>query len=132
MKRRTGAFWLVVVVLVAAGGCGRGDAGSSDAVRMLDNRFDPLDFSVTVGEAVDFLNDGRVDHNVIAADGSFDSTVGGANQKPGETWTHTFDGVGTFDYYCSLHAVQDGDGEWQGMVGTITVTEPNDGESGDE
>src|SRR5215471_9029088 len=39
-------------------------------------------------------------------------------QNQGATFTHTFNSVGTFPYYCTLH------GACCGMVGTVRVTNP--------
>ncbi len=97
---------------------------------MQDNTFNPDGIEIEVGHEVVFVNRGRVDHNVIAYDGSFDSRrPDGANQMPGESWTVSIDAPGTYDYYCSLHAVQNSDGEWQGMVGTLIVESSQTGDS---
>ena len=92
---------------------------------MLDNRYVPPDIEVVAGRSVEFVNDGRVDHNVIDVNGSFDSRDGGTgDHEPGESWSHTFDVPGVYDIYCSLHATKNNaTGEWSGMVGTVTVTE---------
>lgn len=89
---------------------------------MLDNRYVPEDITVAAGEPVAFVNDGRVDHNVIDVDGAFDSRDDGGDHKPGETWTHAFDRPGTYNIYCSLHATKNNaTGEWTGMVATVIV-----------
>ena len=92
---------------------------------MLDNRYLPADVEVAADGSLEFVNDGRVDHNVIDVDGSFDSRDGGVgDHEPGESWFHTFTEPGTYDIYCSLHATRNTTtGEWSGMVGTITVVE---------
>ncbi|MEE8601540.1 right-handed parallel beta-helix repeat-containing protein [Euzebya tangerina] len=113
-------------------------AGSAEAqeeveVRMLDNSYDPLSISVAPGGDVVFVNEGRVDHNVLAVDGSFDSTAeDGQNTAPGEAFTVTVpDEDGAVDYYCSLHATLDESGEWQGMVGTLLVGNVQPEETGE-
>lgn len=112
---------MVMGVVLSVSACG-GSSGEGTEVRMLDNLFSPEVLEVEAGEAVLFTNDGRVDHNAIADDGSFDSRQpSGENQKPGDTWTLTVTEPGSYPYYCSLHAVQDDSGEWQGMVGTLVV-----------
>lgn len=92
---------------------------------MLDNRYVPADIEVAVGGSLEFVNDGRVDHNVIDANGVFDSRANGVgDHKPGESWSHTFTEPGHYSIYCSLHATKNNStGEWSGMVGTITVIE---------
>ncbi len=101
------------------------EAQDAAEVRMLDNSYDPPEVSVEPGQPVVFDNQGRVDHNVIAVDGAFNSVddSDGENTPPGEAWELTVDDPGTYDYYCSLHATPDGDGGWEGMVGTLVVGE---------
>ena len=41
-------------------------------------------------------------HNVVAADGSFNS--GAPHATPGSPFSNTFSAAGTFFYYCSVHA----------------------------
>ncbi len=109
----------------ALSGCGDGvvidDSGL--VMGMFDNRYRPDVLTVTVGDTVEFPNEGNVDHNVIDVDGTFDSRIErGGDHKPDETWAYTFTEPGTFNIYCSLHAVKNNNtGEWTGMVATITV-----------
>lgn len=108
---------VATTLLVACG-------GSDDAVevRMLDNSFAPNVIEVDVGEPVRFTNAGRVPHNAIADDDSFTTlTADGSNQNSGESAEITFDEPGLYDFYCSLHATRNEDGEWEGMVGTLVV-----------
>ncbi len=117
------AGWLTVALLVMSG-CGGASADDPSVVRMLDNVYAPVDVVVAAGEQLEFVNDGRVDHNVIDVDGAFDSRDGVGDHEPGESWIHTFSQPGVHDIYCSLHATKNNaTGEWSGMVGTITVTE---------
>lgn len=116
-------------LLVVTAGCGGVAADDSTVVRMLDNRYVPAAIEVRAGDTLDFVNDGRVDHNVIDADGGFDSRDGGVGDHgPEEVWSHTFAEPGVYSIYCSLHATRNNStGEWSGMVGTITVVEGVDG-----
>lgn len=121
-------WWRVAAAPLALGigvvGCGDAAADNASVVRMLDNRYVPADVEVAVGEPLEFVNDGRVDHNVIDVDGTFDSRDGGVgDHEPGESWSHTFDQPGVYNIYCSLHATKNNaTGEWTGMVGTVTVS----------
>ncbi len=111
--------WLGAGVVLAA--CG-GSGGDATEIRMLDNLFAPNAVEADPGERIRFVNAGRVPHNAIADDGSFDTLeAAGANQEPGESWTVTIDEPGVYPYFCSLHATQNNDGEWEGMVGTLVV-----------
>ncbi len=89
---------------------------------MLDNTFAPNVVEVGVGEVVRFANVGRNPHNALAADGSFSTlTPEGANQESGESAEITVDEPGVYQFYCSLHATQNDEGDWEGMVGTLVV-----------
>lgn len=56
-------------------------------------------FTVKKGTTVTWQNNDTVAHTVTAKNGSFDS----GRMEKGKTFTHTFDTVGTFDYYCTPH-----------------------------
>ena len=79
--------------------------------------FVPSEASVAAGSTVTFSNDDSTIHTVVeggpqggaAGEPAFDSSI----IAPGATWEHTFDAVGEFDYYCSLHPF---------MTGKVTVT----------
>lgn len=116
------AAWTAVTI--GAAGCGGAGPDDPSIVRMLDNRYVPADVELAVGGSLEFVNDGRVDHNVIDVDGAFDSRDGGVgDHEPGESWSYTFTETGVHNIYCSLHATRNNStGEWSGMVGTITVT----------
>jgi len=75
-----------------------------------DFAFAPPDLSVPVGSTVTWHNSGSAPHTVTAGDGSFDSAMIVA----GDTWSRTFDAVGTFAYVCAFHPE---------MQGTVTVAD---------
>jgi nitrite reductase (NO-forming) len=85
----------------------------------VDNAYDPLDLTVTVGTTVRWTNKDAIAHTVTSgtsdgavgkADGIFDSSF----LNEGETFVYTFEEVGEFSYFCTPHP-------W--MIGTVTVTE---------
>lgn len=84
------------------------DAGDID-VAIGDFFFDPEMTSVAVGDTVTWTHEGDITHNVTARDGSFASD----NLRVGETFTHTFDTAGSFEYRCTLHGQ---------MVATVEVS----------
>jgi plastocyanin len=92
----------------AAGGAAPAAAGDG-AVTIKDFAFDPADASVAVGTTVTWTNDDSPKHRIKSGDGSFD----GEDLATGDTFEHTFDTAGTFDYVCGIHPT---------MKGTITVT----------
>ena len=71
--------------------------------------FDPADVEVAAGTTVTWTNDDGTPHRVKANDDSFDSE----DMSQGDTFDHTFDTAGTFDYICAIHP---------SMKGTVTVT----------
>jgi plastocyanin len=84
-------------------------SGGSTEVSMKDIKFDPGEVTVNTGDTVTWVNDDTVGHDVTA-DG-FKSGEPGEMQN-GDTFDHTFDAAGTFDYVCSVHP---------GMEGSVTV-----------
>lgn len=83
-----------------------------------DTAFTPSTLTVPVGTTALWQNDDALMHTVTSGssngttgtpDGVFDS----GNLEPGASWSHTFDEVGTFPYYCTPHP-------W--MIATVEVT----------
>jgi plastocyanin len=93
------------------GGGGGGDdgGGGGGEVSMADIAFDPAELTVSAGDTVTWTNDDSVDHDVTAD--SFSSGDPGGI-APGETFEHTFEEAGMFDYVCTVHP---------GMEGSVTV-----------
>jgi amicyanin len=70
--------------------------------------FDPATVEIAVGDAVEWTNEDAVAHTATADDKAFDS----GNLNTGQTYTHTFEAAGSYDYICSYHPF---------MKGTVTV-----------
>ena len=76
--------------------------------------FDPSEVHIIPNSTVTWINNDNVTHTVTSgnpqqgADGKFDSGL----LKPGKRFSHTFNEVGTFNYYCQIHPA---------MTGTIIV-----------
>ena len=120
-----------------ASGATSGDGGDGDnTVDMTDNlQFVPKTLSVSVGDTVTWKNVGGVGHSVTAyegkipdgadyfASGGFDGEKAARRGYPAkgnvpaeETYEHTFEVAGAYEYFCIPH-------EATNMVGTIEVTE---------
>lgn len=108
------SFILAAAALTA--GCA--NAGADDAtsaigdvtgpsVAVEDNRFEPANLEVEVGETVTWVWHGGNPHDVSAE--GFASEL----QSDG-TFTQTFDQPGTYDYVCTVHP---------DMQGTVVVAE---------
>jgi plastocyanin len=113
---RSLAALTVALILAACGGDdggGGGDAGGAatggDTVSVVDNEFEGGDLAISVGDTVTWTHDGEATHTVTADDGTFDS----GDLASGESFEHTFDEAGEFDYICEIHP---------SMTGTITVS----------
>lgn len=120
------------VGFAATAGClGRG-RGSPGPVEMHRTSFSPATVTVSVGDILRWENTSDVEHTVTAyeeqlpsgaayfASGGFDSEEAARNNVteglvgPGDTYEHTFDQPGTYEYFCIPH-------ESSGMTGTVHV-----------
>jgi plastocyanin len=90
-------------------GEGGGGGGGATEVSEEGIAFNPGEVTVAVGETVTWTNNDSVAHDVTAD--SFSSGDPGG-MAPGDTFEHTFDEAGTFDYVCTVHP---------GMEGTVVV-----------
>jgi plastocyanin len=83
----------------------------TNAVNIKDNDFEHAEIKVKKGTEVTWTNNGSLPHTVTGKDG-----VGPHSQslKNGDTYTYTFNAVGTFEYYCEFHT---------GMTAKVTVVE---------
>jgi len=89
---------------------GDGGGGGGDAeVTMQDIKFQPANVDVKVGDTVTWTNEDSAGHDVTGDNFKSGGPGGLAN---GDTFEHTFDKAGTFDYVCTVHP---------GMEGTVTV-----------
>jgi plastocyanin len=105
-------------------------------------QFDPASLTVAPGDTVVWETVGSVGHSVTAyedripeeaeyfASGRFDDEGTARNSYPegdvgaGETFEHTFETEGEYEYFCVPH-------ESAGMVGSVTVGEGGGGGGGD-
>ncbi|EJN56987.1 plastocyanin/azurin family copper-binding protein [Halogranum rubrum] len=122
------------LVATASAGCSSA-GGSEDVTRvsMAENfAFDPKRVTISAGTTVRWINDSEVGHTVTAYDGQIPSDaayfasggfesekaarndVSGGLLVAGETYEHTFDVAGTYEYVCIPH-------ESSGMTGTVVV-----------
>jgi plastocyanin len=91
------------------GGGGGGAGGGGAEVSEEGIAFEPAEVTVGVGDTVTWTNNDSVGHDVTAD--SFSSGDPGG-MAPGDTFEHTFEEAGTFDYVCTVHP---------GMEGTVVV-----------
>jgi plastocyanin len=90
--------------------------------------FNPPAQAAASGEAVTWTNQSEfAPHHIVRCTPSAcagnsggtggDSWAGSGVLSPGDTYSHTFSGAGTYVYYCSIHG-------YAAMHGTITVSSP--------
>ena len=82
--------------------------GTTTPVTIENFAFVPPAVTIAVGDAVEWTNKDPVAHTATATDQAFDS----GNLNPDQTFTHTFETAGTYDYVCTYHPY---------MKGTVTV-----------
>jgi nitrite reductase (NO-forming) len=92
-------------------------AGAFDPANA-DTAYSPQALTVAVGTTITWINDDSVFHTITS--GTSNGTTGTPNGdfdsgevQSGETFEHTFDTPGTFDYFCTPHP-------W--MIGQVEVT----------
>jgi len=85
-------------------------------VEAVDNNMVPQFVEVSKGTVVTFVNKGRNIHNILPVDpGAFPAAETGEFDA-GASADVTFDELGEFGYYCSLHGTQT-----KGMYGSVKV-----------
>lgn len=82
------------VLTVVAGG-----SAATVTVQIKSTGFSPFSISIDHGDAVTWKNVDKVDHQVVADDGSFASPI----LHPGRSWTKALTTAGTFRYHDALY-----------------------------
>ena len=94
------------------------ESGKDVTVDTRDNVFVPQFIEVKKGAEVTWDNTGRNRHNVLPDEEGDFKEVQVDELDPGMKASRTFDEVGEFGYYCSLHGTAT-----KGMFGAIKVVE---------
>lgn len=81
----------------------------TDQVKMVDFAFEPKIIKIKAGTTVTWTNEVETPHNVVI---SFEGVSPFVTK--GSSWSHTFNTVGSFDYYCAPH-------QSMGMNGRVIV-----------
>jgi plastocyanin len=115
------AMTAATIVLSACGGGGSGGGGGpaadlgaaveTNAVTILDRKFDPPSIVVKVGTTVTWSNKDKSSHTVSSGvpgkrDGTFDRTLSPGREgaaEAGGVFSYTFDKAGVYTYYCQFH-----------------------------
>jgi plastocyanin len=81
---------------------------SPNEVSIGDDTFSPASITVSKGTTIKWTNNGADIHTVTSSTALFDS----GDLDPGDTYSRTFDSIGSFPYQCIYHL---------GMNGTVLV-----------
>lgn len=98
---------LFLVASLALAGCGEGETPTATptstpgqaTVNISGFAFVPQTLTVAIGTEVVWVNNDSVPHTVTSRDNVFDS----GNLPRGASFRYTFNQIGTFDYYCTIH-----------------------------
>lgn len=110
MKRVIALLAFLPLIFVAA--CGRGPtpppvgepSGPSEGAEVIIEgfAFHPATITIAPGTTVTWINQDSADHTVA---------IGGTESprlNESDSWSHTFDAAGTFDYICGIHSSMKG------------------------
>jgi plastocyanin len=116
--------WAIRLAAAAMLASGAAVAGENHVVRIVTDyetlhfRFEPKVLDIEPGDTVTWVNAEAEDHNVVAYPGGFPQGAQGFASpmlsRAGETWSWTFERVGTYQYHCMPHLMM-------GMTGEIVV-----------
>ncbi len=112
--RRSAAFGLLLLAAAVAACSNPGDAGDTAGVLAVDDQFLPDVLEVDPGTTVEWKVEGDNPHNVVAADGSWQSPQ---VMERGDRFTRAFEAPGVYPYYCTFHGTPEG----EGMAGYLVV-----------
>ena len=76
-----------------------------------DKPYDPSPLTIKSGETVRWNNDDFETHTVTSGsekDGNIGMVFDSGEMKRGDTFTHKFDKVGSYDYFCIIHPIMTG------------------------
>jgi plastocyanin len=94
-----GAFIISMTIFACSKSNTSMSTNNPNSVSIKNFAFSNTSLSVAAGTTVTWTNNDGTAHTVTADDGSFDS----GNIAPGNSFTHTFNGMGTVNYHCTIH-----------------------------
>lgn len=106
---------LAALAALSAAGC-LDDGTATVAIR--GGQFLPQETTIQAGTTVEWTNEDHHPHDVAGDQMAWASPGGAGGLAKGETFAHTFDEPGTYEYYCRMHSPGPGRGMW----GRIVVT----------
>lgn len=100
----------VLFVLMFTAGCVQNEGTpqnttSGNDVNIINFAYEPSDITVSVGDTVIWTNMDSVSHTVTSDEGGeLDSPL----LSQGDTYSHTFESAGVYDYHCTVHPFMKG------------------------
>lgn len=73
---------------------------SNHAVVIKGFAFSPSELRIKIGEKVEWTNMDSSSHTVTSDSGN---ELNSGTLSKGESYTHTFNALGTYEYYCTIH-----------------------------
>lgn len=77
----------------------RAQAATTHTVRITNFEFVPANLTIAAGDSVTFINEDSAPHTATADSGAFDT----GRLRQGQSATLTFNGGGSFPYFCAVH-----------------------------
>jgi plastocyanin len=112
INAKSGLFLLGVAAFLLLGSCADEDDTGAVFIDMKDNFFGREVTHVPVGQPVLFRNDGNSPHNAFAVDGTWstETFLDQTSIEPGEKAEVVVREPGVYEYFCSFHGSDEGDG----------------------
>lgn len=101
---------LTVIILTAISAAKPQHKAVSKIIVMKGMKFVPSKVEVSIGDTVIWMNESGGEHNVVANDGSFKSSM----LEKGQYYALVFSKTGAYKYYCQPHRIM-------GMKGLVEV-----------
>jgi len=81
------------------------DFNSPNAVEIKDFAFNPSEITIKAGETVTWTNGDSAPHTITSDSGT---ELASDPINNGQSYSHTFDKAGEYDYHCSIHTMMKG------------------------
>lgn len=114
----------VAMALAAGAALAASSLASAETIEVdvRDNTFMPKHVTIKPGDTVRWVWSGFILHSTTSAAGIGEQWDSGLERTPFE-FEYTFDNVGVFTYYCTLHGSDLGNGNVTGMAGSVVVAD---------
>ncbi len=73
---------------------------NNNQIKIENFNYFPYEITIGVGETIEWINLDSAEHTVTSAEGE---ELNSALLAQGETYSHTFNELGEYEYYCVLH-----------------------------